>query len=45
MVDVPMSNPFKKYDENIGGVNLFDQFVSIYPVRIRSKTGWWPFFA
>ena len=44
-VDVPMPNPFKKYNENIGGVDLFDQFVSTYPVRIHSKKWWWPFLA
>ena len=29
----------------MGGVDLFDQFVSAYCVRIRSKKWWWPFFA
>ena len=29
----------------MGGVDLFDQFVSRYRVRIRSKRWWWPFFA
>ena len=27
------------------GVDRFDQFVSTYRVRIRSKKLWWPFFA
>ena len=44
-VDVPMSNPFKEYNANIGSVDLFDQFVSTYCVRICSKKWWWPFFA
>ena len=39
-VDVPMPNPFKKCNANMGGVDLFDQFVSTYPVRIYSKK-WW----
>ena len=39
-VDVPMPNPFKKCNANMGGVDLFDQFVSTYPVRICSKK-WW----
>ena len=29
----------------MGGVDLFDQFVATYRVRIRSKKWWWPFFA
>ena len=44
-VNVPMPNPFKEYNANIGGVDLCDQFVSTYRVRIRSKKWWWPFFA
>ena len=44
-IDVPMPNPFKEYNANMGGVDLFDQFVLTYHVRIRSKKWWWPFFA
>ena len=29
----------------MGGVDLFNQFVSTYRVRIRPKKWWWPFFA
>ena len=29
----------------MSGVDLFDQFVSTYWVRIRSKKWWWSFFA
>ena len=29
----------------MGCVNLFDQFLSTYRVRISSKKWWWPFFA
>ena len=36
-VDVPMPNPFKEYNTNMGSVDLFDQFVSTYRVRINSK--------
>ena len=36
-VDIPMPNPFKDYNANMGRVHLFDQFVSTYCVRIRSK--------
>ena len=28
----------------MGGVDLIDQFLSTYRVRIRSKKWWWPFF-
>ena len=44
-VDVPMPNPFKEYNANMGGVDLFDQFVSTSRVRIHSKKWWRPFFA
>ena len=36
-VDVPMPNPFKEYNTNMGSVDLFDQFVSTCRVRIHSK--------
>ena len=35
-----MPIPLKEYNENMGGVDLFDQLVSTYRVRIRSKK-WW----
>ena len=38
-------NPFNQCNANMGSVDLFDQFVSIYRVRIRSKKWWWPFSA
>ena len=44
-VDVPVPKPFEDYNKQIGGVDLFDQFVSTYIVRIRSKKWRWPFFA
>ena len=40
-----MSKPFEDYNKQMGGVNLFDQFVSTYRVRIRSKKWRLPFFA
>ena len=36
---------FQNYNANMGGVDLFDQFVSTYCVRICSKKCWSPFFA
>ena len=42
---VPMLKPFEDYNKQMGGVDLFDQFVSTYRVCIRSKKRWWPFFA
>ena len=44
-VDVPTPKPFENYSNQMGGADLFDQFVSTYRVRIRSKRCWWPFFA
>ena len=44
-VDVPMPKPIEDYNKQIGGADLFDQFLSTYRVRIRSKKWWWPFFA
>ena len=43
-VDVAMPKPFEDYSKQMGGVDLFDQFVSTYRVRIRSEKWWWPFF-
>ena len=39
----PMQNPFKPYNDQMGEVDLFDQLVANYRVRIRSKKWWWPF--
>ena len=33
------------YNRHMGGVDLFDSFVSNYRIRIRSKKWWWPLFA
>ena len=40
-----MPKPFEDCNKQMGGVDLFDQFVSTYRVCIRSKKWWWPFFA
>lgn len=42
---IPMPYPFKEYNANMKGVDLFDRFVSTYCVRISSKNWWWPSFA
>lgn len=39
-----MSQPLKKYNVHMGGVDLFDQSVSQYRNRIRSKKWWWLLF-
>ena len=44
-IEVPMPKPFKVYNGQMGGVDLFDQFVANYRVRIRSEKWWWPFLA
>ena len=36
-LDVPMPKPFKVYNSQMGGVDLFDQFVANYRVRIWPK--------
>ena len=40
-----MPKPFEGCNKQMGGVDLFDQFVSTYRVRIRSKKWWWSFLA
>ena len=44
-VHVPMPKPFEDYKKQIGGFDMFDQFLSTYRVRIRSKKWWWTFSA
>ena len=39
-----MPKPFEDCNKQMGGVDLFNQFVSTYRVCIRSKKWWWPFF-
>ena len=40
-----MPKHFEDYNKQIGGADLFDQFVSTYRVRFKSKKWWWPLFA
>ena len=43
-LDVPMPKPFKVYGSQIGGIDLFDQFVANYRVRVCSKKWWLAIF-
>ncbi|XP_040573820.2 piggyBac transposable element-derived protein 3-like [Lepeophtheirus salmonis] len=42
-IDIP--NSICIYNKYMGGVDLFDQQVAAYRIRIRSKKWWWPLFA
>lgn len=44
-IQVPMPQPLQTYNKYMGGVDLFDQFVAQYRIRIRSKKWWWPLFS
>ena len=44
-IEVTMPEMVHTYNRNMGGVDLFDQFVANYRIRIRSKKWWWPFFS
>ncbi|KAK4302449.1 hypothetical protein Pmani_025471 [Petrolisthes manimaculis] len=44
-VEIDMPHSVKVYNQNMGGVDIFDQQVSAYRIRIRSKKWWWPIFA
>ncbi|XP_068207391.1 piggyBac transposable element-derived protein 3-like [Palaemon carinicauda] len=35
----------KVYNKQMGGVDIFDQQLSAYRIRIRSRKWWWPIFA
>ena len=42
---VSMPEMIHSYNRNMGGVDLFDQFIANYRIKIRSKKWWWPFFS
>ena len=44
-IEVDMPNSIKIYNQEMGGVDLFDQQVAAYRIRIRSKKWWWTLFA
>ena len=43
-VNINIPSAVKIYNHTMGGVDLHDQFVANYRVRIRSKKWWWPHF-
>ena len=45
IVQVPMPKVIQCYNQSMGGVDLFDEFVNNYRTKIRSKKWWWPFFS
>ncbi len=40
-----MPNSIHIYNQHMGGVDLFDQQVAAYRIRIRPKKWWWSLFA
>ena len=44
IVQVPMPKVIQCYNQSMGGIDLFDEFVNKYRTKIRSKKWWWPFF-
>jgi len=43
-VSVQQPNLVKKYNESMGGVDLFDRLLASYRPAIRGKKWWWPLF-
>ncbi len=33
-----------KYNQNMGGTDLMDEFINQYRINVRSKKWWWPIF-
>lgn len=44
MVNVNQPNMINSYNRFMGGVDLHDNFISKYRVRIKGKKWWWPLF-
>lgn len=44
MINVPMPNAIKYYNKTMGGVDLFDNGVNNYRIRMRGKKWYWPLF-
>jgi DNA excision repair protein ERCC-6 len=43
---VTITQPYliKSYNQNMGGVDLHDNFIAKYRVRVKGKKWWWPLF-
>lgn len=44
-IQVPIPQLLQTYNKHMGGVGLFDQFMSQYQIRIHSKKWQWPLFS
>lgn len=43
-INIPQPLLFKNYNQNMGGVDLHDQFINTYSIEIRGKKWWWNIF-
>lgn len=43
-VKIDMPNPIFEYNRTMGGVDLFDNAINNYRIRIRGKKWYWPLF-
>lgn len=43
-VSVPQPRLIDNYNKHMGGVDLMDNFVAAYRIRVRGKKWWWPIF-
>lgn len=44
MVNVPQPQVIADYNKNMGGVDLHDNGIANYRIRVRGKKWWWPLF-
>ena len=44
-VSVDQPKLISEYNKDMGGVYLLDMLLGSYRPNLRSKIGWWPFFA
>lgn len=44
-ISVQMPLAISEYNTHMGGIDLFDEFISTYRIGIRSKKWWWPYFS